>query len=235
MKKLYSILICIFLTACADATLAPFPQDDVRPLKVSEFPLAVGNEWRFDVADYDKNTTDQMIMTITSITEKISGDDDSSIPSDTSYTFSQKYIKDNSQSRKGGVMFRKGNKLYASLDLITAQTKSQYIVIAEYPLTPRKEWQQTVYMDKEMQVPIRERRQVIRVFDTTFANETFKQCAEIEVYWQFQRGNASQTEELLVRKYILSPFVGMISEVRYANGVAVEQKSLTKYTLKKEK
>lgn len=234
MKKLYSILICIFLTACTDATLAPFPQDDVRPLKVSEFPLSVGNEWRFDVADYDKNTTDQMIMTITSITLKIS-DDDSTMSSDTSYTFSQKYMKDNSQSRKGGVMFRKGDKLYASLDLITAQTKSQCVVIAEYPLLPRKEWQQTIYMDKDMKVPIRERRQVIRVFDTTFANETFKQCAEIDVFWQFQRGDATQTEELLVRKYILSPFIGMISEIRYANGVAVEQKSLTKYTLKDEK
>lgn len=234
MKKLYSILICLLLSGCAEATLEPFPQEDVRPMKVSEFPLAVGNEWRFDVNDYENNTSDQMIMTITSINERQSLDDSSNLQKDTSYTYSHKYMKDNSLSGKDGIMFKKDNKLYSSLDLISEITKTQYVVIVDYPLTPKKEWQQIIYMDKEMMVPIQERRRVLRVFDTTFANETFKQCAEIEVFWMYRKADNRQAEELLVRKYILSPFIGMINEIIYANGKPIKQKSLTKYTIKNE-
>lgn len=217
-KNIIIILSLIALNACVEATLQPFPQNDVRPL---DFPMKVGNEWVYDISDADGEIIDEMKMSFSSNKELAI---DSSAPDSSvnCFFYEEQYTKFRDRSAQNGEMYMKENKLYSSLNLRSHANKKEHIVLAHYPLTVGKEWHKVIFEKLPGQMPIKEVRRVTRQFDTTFAGNTFRQCSEIEICWTYQKG--PQKDEFKIGRYILSPKIGIIYEERSLDGNIIEKK-----------
>lgn len=225
MKTHILILFTIIaLLACKEATLMPFPQDDVRPTYYKEFPLQVGNHWTYEITDDKGNVKDSMTMTLS---------DKYDLPlKDTTvecFAYDEVYKKNKSLSSTQGKMFVSDNKLYSSLNLRSDDNKKQLVVLADYPLAVGKEWKAVLFDRLPGRISIKELRKINRIFDTTFAGKRFTDCADISISYVYDFSPVKDAHN--VGRYFIHPSIGKIYEEISIDSGIIEKRHLKEYKI----
>lgn len=227
LKLLAIIAIFAFgMSACQDATLAPYPVDDYRPpYRFQSYPLEVSNYWSYDVISSSNQLVDQYTLKINN--KYGFSIDDTTVEC---YIYSQSYRNNTNNSGENGRMYYYKNKLFSTLNLNNYSDKVQQVVIADYPLDSGKIWKNELYKNLPGMKAIVEVREVIRQLDTAYSYFTFMNCSEISRKWIYNNG--IQKDTVYIGKYILCPQVGLIYDEVAINGTIYERTVLTDYAFK---
>lgn len=234
MKRIVKILLVINLavvsllifSSCQDATISPYEQPIVKPIVIGDYPLEIGNYWKYVVNYSDREKNDTFLVSIISKNSKLVFD-----TTINEYSFTEKYY-DKEHNPNGyylGKIFNYKNTIYSTEDNRIDNEMPKFVRIIRSNMAVGEKWLDTLCKDAYGNPAIAELRKTEAKIDTTFNDMKFKNCYLTSRYWIYYSQGKQDT--IKVGREIYCPSIGIIYRDLSVDTVIYEKRIIKDYMI----
>ncbi len=234
MKRIIKILLVINLavisllifSSCQDATISPYEQPISKPIILNDYPLEIGNYWKYTVSYPGENTIDTFLVSIKSKNTKNIFD-----TTLYEYLFTEKYSTNSvsHQEQYNGRIFNYKNNIYITQNNRLTTNKPQFVRIIQDTMFNGLIWVDTLYKDMQGLPAIVELRKVEAKLDTTFNNIKFRNCYLTSRNWIYH--SQGRIDTVKIGTEIFCPTVGIIYQDESVDNEVYEKRVIYDYMI----